>query len=614
MSKKFLAAILTAGLAINLCACGSSSGSSSTATYAPAMEETPAEAMSTDAADDEAASSEKVYDEGYYSADELIDMLSWGEITIEDIEFMTATGEVGCKTYEEVLSIYEAIKPTTNFWDYPELNNVTRDMIIKNAISFSDGAAWITVDAKNGRNAHAMLINTSGEVLCHYNTENMYWDAVKYSFFSQGVSILENKTTDEAFLINTSGDVVWSKEKGISDIEAIYGIGSVESLEITCHNNEHFNGYFLEKVHVNTFEKTCNLYAVIKPDGTWLFEPLENNEIRLGKCYCWYSDTDKNPNRDYIYVNLFSGETLSVEHILKNGVKIVSEGEKAVAKWEEEYDRANQDGLIYNNELQGFTDSSGNIVIDCSGYILDSYYSPKFYNGYCVLAIKNPDGADYITVIDTDGNQLFAPIKNNTTARYGFVSDGYFVMTYGGDFDPLYYQFRQGGEDCYITLEGEVYEAKGRIYESEHGYIYPFSDGYSLVCPNSYYDEYMFVDTNFNDAFPQSSDGQNSGNGQAIEKNYITMNNFSIEGKWKSIGSYGFGQAQPGAVVAFDGTNCNFFSPSDTYAFYMLGDDYRLECTGFMSTDTASFTVKIIDADHIDVYYGDHITELQRTQ
>ena len=80
------------------------------------------------------------------------------------------------------------------------------------------------------------------------------------------------------------------------------------------------------------------------------------------------------------------------------------------------------------------------------------------------------------------------------------------------------------------------------------------------------------------------------------------MNNFSIEGKWKSVGSYGYG------------TNCNFFSPSDTYAFYADGDDYRLECTSFMSTSTAAFTVKIIDADHIDVYYGDNITELQRTE
>lgn len=91
-----------------------------------------------------------------------------------------------------------------------------------------------------------------------------------------------------------------------------------------------------------------------------------------------------------------------------------------------------------------------------------------------------------------------------------------------------------------------------------------------------------------------------------------TMDGFTIEGKWKSIGSYGFGQAQPGAIVVFNGTNCNFFSPQDTYAFYQGGNNYKLETTSFMSTDTLSFTVKIIDSDHIDIYRGDNITELER--
>ena len=91
-----------------------------------------------------------------------------------------------------------------------------------------------------------------------------------------------------------------------------------------------------------------------------------------------------------------------------------------------------------------------------------------------------------------------------------------------------------------------------------------------------------------------------------------TMDGFTIEGKWKSIGSYGFGQAQPGAIVVFNGTNCNFFSPQDTYAFYQDGNNYKLETTSFMSTDTLSFTVKIIDFDHVDIYRGDNITELER--
>lgn len=594
MRKKILTVFLAITVVISLCACGGSSGTS--AAPAPTMD-APAEEISMGTTGDEAAAADEVYDEGGYTTDELIDMLSSGEITIEILESMVADGEVSYETYEEVLNIHETIKPASNFWDYPELNNVTRDMVIKNAISFSEGVAWITVAEKNEDNAHTLLINTSGEVLYHYNIGNTSWDAVEYSGFSQGVSLLEDNVTGAAFLINTFGDVVWSKEKGISDIEDIYGVGSVESIEISC-----LNGYLLEKAHINTFERTCNLYTVIKPDGTWLFEPLIDNEISLYKYgYCSYRDTDKNPEWYRIYINLLSGESFSVDVILDNA------SEERKLKWEEEYDRSNQDGLLYDKELQGFTDDSGNIIIDCSGYNISC--TPKFHNGYCVLPIKNPDGADYITVIDADGNQLFAPIKNNESdATDGCVSDGFFVMTYHDVyFDPLYYQFHEGYNNFYITLEGE-------IYESEYECIYPFSDGYSLVKPERYGKEYIFIDTNFNDAFPQSSCEQNNENGQAVEKTYITMNNFSIEGKWKSVGSYGFGQAQPGAIVAFDGTNCNFFSPSDTYAFYADGDNYRLECTSFMSTSTAAFTVKIIDADHIDVYYGDNVTELQRTE
>lgn len=477
-------------------------------------------------------------------------------------------------------------------------------MIIKDAISFSEGVAWITVgEETGGGNTHVLLINTSGEVLYCYNDNAQ---AVSYTHFAQGVSLLKDGVTGDAFLINTSGDIIWNKEKGISDIEAIYGVGSVESIDVDCRrfvqlglflsDKTKFNGYLTEVVHVNTFEKTCDVYAVIKPDGTWLFDPFENKQIYLTRdTCCSYYDENKNTQ----CTNLFSGET-------------TSDG-STISRWQEEYERLYQDGLLYNEELQGFTDDGGNVVIDCSGYKLDSYYPPKFHNGYCVLAIKNPDGADYITVIDTDGNQLFAPIKNPSGAMYGCVSDGYFVMTsnpystYDESFDPLYYQLIEGASNHYIALDGEV-------YESEYADIYPFSDGYSLVNRNDYHGDYIFVDTNFQDAFPQSNGGQDNENGQAIEKTYITMDNFSIEGKWKSVGSYGFGQAQPGAIVAFDGTNCNFFSPSDTYAFYADGDDYRLECTSFMSTSTAAFTVRIIDADHIDVYYGDNITELQRTK
>ncbi len=89
---------------------------------------------------------------------------------------------------------------------------------------------------------------------------------------------------------------------------------------------------------------------------------------------------------------------------------------------------------------------------------------------------------------------------------------------------------------------------------------------------------------------------------------------FSIKGKWKSVGSEGFGQAQPGAIVIFEENNCNFFSPYDTYAFYKDGSGYKLETTSFLALDTLSFDVTVKDNNHITVYYGGQATELQRVQ
>lgn len=87
---------------------------------------------------------------------------------------------------------------------------------------------------------------------------------------------------------------------------------------------------------------------------------------------------------------------------------------------------------------------------------------------------------------------------------------------------------------------------------------------------------------------------------------------FTIEGKWKNVGNYTFGQVQEGAIIAFDGTKCNLYSPSDTYAFYKNGDSYTLECTSLAFSETLTFDVEVIDADHINLYRGNNVLELQR--
>lgn len=79
---------------------------------------------------------------------------------------------------------------------------------------------------------------------------------------------------------------------------------------------------------------------------------------------------------------------------------------------------------------------------------------------------------------------------------------------------------------------------------------------------------------------------------------------FSIQGTWKSVGTVGWGQAQPGAMVQFGDGQANLYSPRDTYAISKDGADYRLEVTGLLG-GTSSFTVKVVDSNNIELYRGD---------
>lgn len=93
-----------------------------------------------------------------------------------------------------------------------------------------------------------------------------------------------------------------------------------------------------------------------------------------------------------------------------------------------------------------------------------------------------------------------------------------------------------------------------------------------------------------------------------------SVSNFTIQGSWKSIGSYGFGQAQPGATVTFNETNCNFYSPYDTYQFYQENGKWRLSCKNVLWQDIQYFTVTILDIDNIEIVHdgSNQKTVLQR--
>ena len=105
-------------------------------------------------------------------------------------------------------------------------------------------------------------------------------------------------------------------------------------------------------------------------------------------------------------------------------------------------------------------------------------------------------------------------------------------------------------------------------------------------------------------------------NAHVINESYIKSldedtEDFSITGTWKSVGSYGFGQAQPGALVTFGDNHCNFYSPNDTYTFSYENDIGTLECTNWLyKDDVLTFTVKILDNDNITITHGKAYTTI----
>jgi len=71
---------------------------------------------------------------------------------------------------------------------------------------------------------------------------------------------------------------------------------------------------------------------------------------------------------------------------------------------------------------------------------------------------------------------------------------------------------------------------------------------------------------------------------------------FSIVGTWQVVGNQGFGQAQPGAIVMFNGTQCNIYSPQDTYMY----SNGKISGTGLLGGNW-SFLVNYKDDNDIDL-------------
>ena len=274
-------------------------------------------------------------------------------------------------------------------------------------------------------------------------------------------------------------------------------------------------------------------------------------------------------------------------------------------------------------------------VYDYSGNLIATYPADwkieevtAFNGGYAPLVLKGADGNTYITIVNKNGAPQYDPVKIDSytfPAWHGYVS----VAISGNDtiLDPqgnrtdtselnrmsqnytIGWKKSSSSNGTYVRLYGTVRCGFSREYDSdvERYTSYSSIDGKSINT--------VYVITNYNEVASQQITIQTQQNEEIVSsaapKEYVTLGNFSIEGKWKNVGTYTFGQVDNGGIVSFDGTYCNLYSPRDTYAFYKDGDSYRLDTTSLLGEPT-SFTVKIVDKDNIDVYYGSDYLELTR--
>ena len=271
-------------------------------------------------------------------------------------------------------------------------------------------------------------------------------------------------------------------------------------------------------------------------------------------------------------------------------------------------------------------------------------YVGEYSDGFLPIYLKGADGKIYATIINEAGSVQYDPVGPLNLSR--------------GDKDTIHYKgyiFFVDSTDKslrVITPQGEIKRLGDTLpgLENDHysqrietslsipatsvalgdGYLFTRFDNWSykyysingssdiekVIASYNGNGELVYTGTDgiarTSTTVRQPTATQETTQATAPQKAYITPSSFSIEGKWKNTGTYTYGQVQSGAIVSFDGTTCNVVSPADTYAFYKDGNDYRLDCTTMLFSETQSFVVKIVDQDHIDIYVGNNYLELAR--
>lgn len=389
------------------------------------------------------------------------------------------------------------------------------------------------------------------------------------------------------YTINSQGEMIGTKKEAEKQPTSVTYIGNkMFFISFEQYGKSDFNVLNCNNDNYYLLNGSRNYYPIYNGTGYIFSLIYHDSEFRYENYYG--SITYDDISSEQAWKNWQSNHSTDIKTYdkLKKDLDYIQEGYRIDKSKEQSYIVGYDDKYI---ELPKFPETTSVEEFDV------------FSGGYLPIFLKGADSKFYVTIVDTSGKQKYEPVKISEANWFSgfsrFCSNGSVLVFENKQYNLV---------DVSGNLKQLSINPSGNVQGYDGNYVY-HSKGIWNLNDNKELTAYFPIKSNtgFNSSDDSSVDST------ANQKNYIIKNDFSIIGKWKNVGTYTFGQAQKGSIISFDGTNCNFFSPKDTYAFYKNGDNYKLDCTSPLA-DTVSFTVKIVDENNIDVFNVSDIVELKR--
>lgn len=319
---------------------------------------------------------------------------------------------------------------------------------------FSDGVAWVATGTNS--NSGKVLVSADGEILIdQWGKNGMAAEPSKVSQFSSGACVAEwgsnlsDASARRSALMDKYGKEIWSSDnEGAKKAEEVYGSGVVESV---CINSDFgtsgYHGYAAVEFNIDTLNYTGTLSGVIDSAGKWVVEPTPIASNDKGDETWSYHEYVMCSKLHAIVYRTGTVMEQTGKHDVVNPYSLKFDGKELerVNEWEEF--AAAHSGMKYKKRMVGESGSSGyldaneNLVFKPDFGKLSADCHDFSSDGYAVVDLQNSGKGKYVTCIDTNGNQLFEPIKVSSHGDLTSVA--------------FFYVPEDGTNGYYLTPQGE---------------------------------------------------------------------------------------------------------------------------------------------------------------